>query len=300
MSSATTVRIILPDDGLRESAKAGDHNFFRLMSDVLTKAGLSVQFAASSAGIGDDFSVFHMEQPLPENSVTVRRNYFYPFWQIEQTAGRWQWDVARAQFDADAVDRVTAKQFFKFWQKRLYGDAAARATRERVIYVPLQGRLLDHRSFQHCAPIDMLKSVIARYSDRTIVAGLHPGETYEASEIAALERLEAAHPFLEVHLGQMERWLAICELIVTQNSAAAFSGLFFNKPSVLFARIDFHHVMASVGSLGVEGAFDAADNSQVDPAQYVWWFLQKMSINAGRPEAPARIAARFRALGWPV
>ena len=88
--------------------------------------------------------------------------------------------------------------------------------------------------------------------------------------------------------------------MVTQNSSAAFSGFFFGKPCVLFARVDFHHIAANVASLGVKAAFDRVRSMSPDYAGYVWWFLQRQSINAGRPEAEERIRDRLAALGWPV
>ncbi len=42
---------------------------------------------------------------------------------------------------------------------------------------------------------------------------------------------------------------------MTQNSAVAMTGYFFHKPSVLFGRIDFHHIAANVHELGVDEAF---------------------------------------------
>jgi hypothetical protein len=31
---------------------------------------------------------------------------------------------------------------------------------------------------------------------------------------------------------------------------------------------------------------------------YLWWFFQKMSINAGRPDVEDNISAELRRLGW--
>ena len=43
----------------------------------------------------------HIKMPLDKRGLCFRRAYHYPFWQIEQTAERWSWDVAQAAFEPD-------------------------------------------------------------------------------------------------------------------------------------------------------------------------------------------------------
>ncbi len=301
MTTSHKVRFYLPE-GLRQSAEAGDHNFLNKVSDVLRAADFEVLFEpphlADPRRTG--YSLFHMERPFTRNSVTVRRNYYYPFWQIERTQERWNWDVAKARFDPEGIDPEEATRFYRFWQKRLYDEPLHNLGHDGFVYVPLQGKLLEKRSFQQCSPVEMIGHTLAQEPNRKVIAALHPKETYSEEEFAVLERLEAEYSQLELWMGDMEALLARCDYIVTQNSSVAFAGYFFGKPSVLFGLIDFHHIAANVELLGVAEAFKTARSSAPDYALYVWWFLQKMSINAGRPEAEERIRARLLALGWPV
>jgi hypothetical protein len=301
MSSSNKVRFYLPE-GLRQSAEAGEHNFLTKVADVLRAADLEVYYEAPHFADArrSGYSLFHMERPFTRNSVTVRRAYFYPFWQIEHSHERWRWDVAKARFDPDGIDVNEAVRFYRFWQKRLYEAPLKNLGHDGFVYVPLQGKLLEKRSFQHCSPVEMIGHTLAQEPNRKVIAALHPKESYSEEEFAVLERLEAEYSQLELRMGDMDDLLARCDYIVTQNSSVAFSGFFFGKPCVLFGQIDFHHIAANVALLGVAGAFDAVRSSAPDYALYVWWFLQKMSINAGRPETEDRIRARLLALGWPV
>jgi hypothetical protein len=172
--------------------------------------------------------------------------------------------------------------------------------RAGYVYVPLQGRIRDHRSFQFCAPIDMVRSVLRHDPARNVIATLHPSEDYDAADLKALERLAWDEPRLSVETGEMHRHLLACDYVVTENSSAAFNGFFFHKPCVLFARIDFHHIAANVLTLGEAGAFARVLDMQPDYDGYIHWFWQIMSINAGRPEADAKIAEALRRGGWPV
>jgi hypothetical protein len=149
------------------------------------------------------------------------------------------------------------------------------------------------------SPLAMVETVLAR-DTRPVVAALHPKEHYAPAELRALERLAEHHPRLTVEKGQMERFLPACAYVATQNSSAAFNGYFFEKPAVLFAQVDFHHIAANVPVLGVDGAFAALADNHPDYTAYLWWFWQEMSINAGRPQAEAQIAAAMRRAGWPI
>ena len=296
------VRFHLDPEMLRSAAEGG-HNFLNLIKGVVEDAGLSVDLVPNhpgtrrNAGRDGGYDLFHMDPPTHDRAVTIRRAYHYPFWAIEQSAERWNWHVARAEFPG-AANRKEADRFAGFWRKRLFGEHEV--TRDGHVYVPLQGLIRQHRSFQACAPVDMIRAVLRHNPDRRVVATLHPNESYDARDLAALDAIRAEFSRFSVETGNMVEHLATCDYVVTQNSSAAFNGYFFGKPCVLFARVDFHHIAANVATLGVADALAAVHDMQPDYAGYLHWFWQRMSINAGRPEAPAQIAAALRRAGWPV
>ena len=301
MANQQTVRFYL-EPPLRESAVAGAHNFIGLMAKVCAAAGLAPQYCdIADAGLANGgYALTHMKPPESPNGLVFRRVYQYPFWQIDQTAARWDWDTAQAKFDPSQIDLAEAARFFAFWQERLYG-AAPKATKQAgYIYVPLQGRLSEHRSFQTCSPLQMLEHCIAHEPLRQVIATLHPNEHYSAAEFAALERLERQHARLTVTVGDMVQHLQNCDYVVTQNSSAAFAGFFFQKPALLFAKIDFHHIAVRADMADLAESFAQVTRNTPDYGQYIWWFWQDQSINAGRVDAEAKIAARLRRFGWPI
>lgn len=293
------------EPSLLQSAEAGEHNFIALMADVMRGAGLEVHYHDNSgvarlmAETRPGYAVYHNDPPNHDRAVTIRRAYYYPFWRIEMSAKRWEWDVALSAFDPKAVDRTEADRFFGYWQRRLYQDAPSQAVRGAYIYMPLQGLIRQHRSFQACSPIEMLERTAARFPDKPIVVTLHPGEDYTSADRLALAQIIGRHPRVEVVERRMETCLRDCDFVVTMNSSAAFAGFLFSKPAVIFGQIDFHHITGSVMAVGEDAAFDAVRYTP-DFVGYVWWFLQVMAINAGREEAPAQIANALRRYGWPV
>lgn len=282
------------EDGLLRSARQGTHNFIALLAAGLERRGLEVAFLNEDHVRPHDpaiLDVFHMDGPRDRPALYFRRVYSYPFWTIETTPERWNWRVARATFDPDEVDTEEAEKFYRFWRRRLFGKEAIEAKRGGGIYVPLQGRLAEQRSFQRMSPLDMVAEVLAYANGRDVTVALHPKEQYSEIEREALSRLIDPVEKAVLKMGGMEGHLARCDFVVTQNSSAAFFAQFFGKPAILCGEIDFHHVMIKAGPQGLGAAMAQVGMHAPDYAKYVWWFWQHTSINAGREAAGDKIDA---------
>ena len=295
------------DPGLLKSAREGRHNFIGLVAKTVSDAGLRVFFEPNSEAARrasesrPGYALFHMDDPTHPRALTMRRNYFYPFWQIETSARRWEWNVALSPFKPQQVDEAEAQRFFGFWRKRLFPGAGNTPVVSGPIYIPLQGMIRQHRSFQSCSPVEMIARTAERFPENDVIVTLHPNEEYDAADHKALERLQRTHPTVNVSNRDMVTCLNACQMVVTQNSSVALAGFFFRKPAVLFGQIDFHHIAGNVPRDGEDKAFAGWRNTGGFEA-YMWWFLQEMSINAGRPpeESTAKIAGVLRGHGWPV
>jgi hypothetical protein len=244
--------------------------------------------------------MFHMDDPFHSRALTMRRAYHYPFWRIETSATRWQWEVATASFDASAVDSDQADEFLDYWQARLFGEAPRAAKNQGYIYMPLQGRLMQRRSFQAASPIDMIKATLAAAPDREIHVTLHPTEAYSQVETDALAVVIKDHPRVVLSSRSSAELVRDCAYAVTQNSSAAMTGYFHCKPAVLFGRIDFHHIAANVHDIGAAQAFGRVHDMLPPFAKYLYWYFQTMMINAGREDAEEKIIATVRARGWDI
>jgi len=292
MSQPRITRIYL-EKSLRESAAAGRHNFLALVRDVLVARGHRVEWKTSTpiemakGALRPGYSLVHMKPPIGPRGLVFRRAYHYPFWQIDQTDQRWNWRVAQAPFNA--TPSAEADRFFARWRQRLFPDVVP--TGDGYIYVPLQGLIRQHRSFQTMSPLDMLRHIRAARPGQQIIATLHPKEDYDPADIAALEALE--DPLMQIEVGQLERFLPAASIVATMNSSAAFAGYLLEKPTVLYAGIDFHHI-----ALGPDD-WDKVDQHQPNYAAYLHWYWQVMSINAGHDSAKTKIAAKFDTFGWP-
>lgn len=304
MSDKKTLTFYLQSP-FRERASAGEVNFVNKVVSAFASCGYAARFRDNSdlevvqSANRPGFSMFHMEEPFHSRALTMRLAYFYPFWRIEKTSKRWKWAAAKARFNSAEINRDKAAEFVERTRRRLYGaDHGHPASDRGYVYLPLQGRLLKKRSFQTESPIEMIKATLRADPDREIRATLHPKEQYSEAENQALAALGQRHSRLSVVSDDMQSLVRNCSYVVTQNSSIAMHGFFFHKPAILFARIDFHHIAINVHKLGVEGAFAKLNDAPPEFEKYLFWFLQKRSINAGRDGVEQQILETVRSHGW--
>lgn len=303
LSGSSTVHLHLPT-GMRARVAKREDLFLGHLTSVLENAGLSVEICDRSLASQlastrqDGFALFYQSKPEGSDALVFRKNYVAPFWQIADRQDRWNWPVAKAQFDPAAIDPVRAKRFAEDLRSRHFKDVAT--CDDGFIYAPLQGRLAQHRSFQTCSPLQMLEQLLEHDPKRPVIATLHPGEHYTNLEREELDKIVARHDRLSLSAAPMTALLPRCSYVACQNSSVAFSGFILGKPAALFGRIDFHHIAATVHNLGPRDAIRSVPDLKPNYAAYLFWFLQLRSINAKRPNAPKRIARRLSRYGWPV
>ena len=305
MARRSTLRVYYHEH-LVAQAEQGRHNFTNRLRAAFESVGLDVKLCVNSqparllsAGL-PGLALFHMDDPFHARALTLRLAYLAPFWRIEKTAQRWQFEVAQTLFCPETIDPDLAVKFQNRQAKIVLGDCATGAKQDGFIYVPLQGVIREHRNFQYCSPVDMVQACLDHGKDRPVVVGLHPNEIYDAADHAALNALAAAHPHLRIVTGQMAPLLRDCDVVVTQNSSVALFGYLVNKPAILFGLIDFHHIALNVAELGVAAAFAAAPDHRPDFARYLLWFLKLTTVNAGAADAEQQILDTVRRHGWQV
>jgi hypothetical protein len=288
---------------MRDNAEKGEINIINRIGAAVAQSGYELRFHGDSlterarASQGNDLHLFYMQEPYGPNVLTLRRAYTYPFWQIEATNERWNFDVAKAKFDPSQIDMEVARPFFRRWRSRLLGEEPR--SQDGFIFMPLQGRLRIHRSFQSMSPEAMITTTLAMDQTREIKATLHPNETYDDADMAMLEAFSARQPRFKLVAGDARVLVRQCDYVVTQNSSVAMTGFFAKKPAVLFAGIDFHHIGGCVGPDGLSKAFATVED-RVPYVAYLYWFFKTHCINGGAPEAEDQILARMRAHGWQV
>ncbi|MEM9717068.1 MAG: hypothetical protein AAF826_11180 [Pseudomonadota bacterium] len=291
-------------DATLAKMKRGELNFLNIVKEVLEDADFDVHLlddrGSNREPDSDAYALFYRIDTSGPKALTIRENISAPFWCIEQKEHRWDTQIARATFHPDDVDPTEAGRFTKSWARKWMPKYADATSDSGYVYIPLQGKLTSKRSFQTCSPIEMIAAVLRADPYRTVIANLHPGEKYTNDERAALDALLSENTRLSLSDTPTFELLANCDYLVCQNSTVAFYGVLLGKTPVFFGRSEFHHAGFNVHHLGPEEAIRHAMNSAPAHAKYIWWYLQEMSINAGRPEARSKIADALRSYGWPL
>lgn len=233
--------------------------------------------------------------PGSERCLVLRIAGFEPFWRIERTNQPWDWDTAARAYEPPNLAQDRIDQFLATWRKQVLRQQPG--GKGGGVLVPLQGRLTETRVFQAASPAVMLHQVLKQWSDRPVLATTHSSETYDADDLEVLDRLKRDFPRLKILPGT-PKLLADCDQVVTENSNLAFKGFLLDKPAMLWAQIDWHHVAASVPRDGMERAFAEAGRRH-DYGRYLFWYLRRQSLWAWE-DNPKAIRNRLRDLGWPV
>ena len=128
MAEAKILRIYLDPD-MRDMAQRGDFGFVSRVTRAFEGEGFRVELRKNSfeerakSGARHGYSLFLMDDPFHEKALTMRRAYYYPFWRIEPTAKRWEFDVARKRFDPAEIDTDMANEWYRNWRRWLFKGA---------------------------------------------------------------------------------------------------------------------------------------------------------------------------------
>ena len=286
----------------RDQVVARTANILTRVVEVVEASGWTVvllpeEARHAAASMNGYHLVLNQVVPGP-HALSLRKCYMEPFWRLETVNDRWAWEVARLPFDPEMGKVGHLRWFYNHWQGKLFDKNAI--ARDGFIFVPLQGKLTRHRSFQSMSPVQMILETLAADPDRPVRATLHPGEVYAPEEIEALTLLAAQEPRFTLSDRPSIRLLARCDMVVTQNSSMALTGFFAEKPAVLFAQADFHHIAGSVPRDGVERAFAKARGPAPAYAEYLFWFFKRNAITSWDDNVRNRIHDRLLQHGWPV
>lgn len=302
MTDAKVLRVYLGRPML-DDARAGQVNILNRIASAFDAQGFRVEYCPDSAeelllAVGRrGYSLLHMHEPISENSLCLRLSYFYPFWRIENTNERWEWDIAKAEYASGKPADGRAEAFVDRRRHMMFGGA--RIVDHDFVLVPLQGKLLVERSFQSMSPIAMIEALVEHEPERDIVLRPHPRETLDDDEREALRALVDRVPRMRIVRRPLEDMLPRCSYVVTQNSAVALRGMFLQKAAVTFARSDFHHGTHSVFDLGAAEAISRARAEPVrDVADYLHWFFHTDMIDGAGRHTEDQVLARVRRFGW--
>ncbi|MEM6310828.1 MAG: phosphotransferase [Pseudomonadota bacterium] len=295
------VVFLLTKDSLAR-ARRGEHDFSNALKSAVKKIGYTVTHRRNTPHnrarlARDDLTLVHMSAPVGRRGLVFRQAYAGPFWHLERRAERWEWDIARAPFAAADIDAAQALAFFETWRDRLVPDDTPAYLGDPFIYMPLQGKLFKQRRFQRASPLNMIQTTLQQ-TDVMIKATLHPSEDYAQDELDALDAIAQANARFQVVTLPMHEALAGCSYVVTENSSAAFHAVFHEKPAILFAGIDFHHICAAFDPARPAAAFADVHQPARPFREFLFWYWAMNAIDMSATGFQDKVLQRLTTLGW--
>ena len=270
-------------------AKTGKFRFVALLMRAAEGLGYKSEIVAydplASLALDPDDetpALYWRMRPATKGGRVFREAWQAPYWRIERSYERWAWQIAMSEFDEGAVDRSEAKAFCR----RLRDRYDLHQAQGNATIVALQADILRHRSFQTMAPIDMIRDVAAKV-DGPIRIVTHPNADPTEEERAALLRV-TTDPRITLHKGPTQPFLPDGKAFVTQNSTTALPAWLSGLPVTLYAKSDFHHINAPLGS--------SVSSKRIEA--YVYWFLSQHVIRAGQRDVIDQIRNRLVTLGF--
>jgi len=289
---------------MRAHISGGQHHFANMLAQVFASRGHGMRVAGLGraalwrAKLDRNLHVFDIDGAVGARALNMRPSVLQPFWGLERPNSRYQGRMAHKVFDPSTVGGGLVTPFFEEMQALYLSPELPDVGARDYVLVPLQGQLGKRRHWQYASVPEMVQTICAQDPMRKIIIKPHPKEAYCSEDKAVIAQLLAL-PHVELREQPMEALIAQCAYIVTQNSTAAFEGILHRKPSILFAKSDFHHIFPTIKTpQDSPRAFARVKAKKMLFMKYLYWYLRMNAADIRRADAPAKIEEMLAEAGW--
>ena len=252
----------------QEMAAAGK-GIHGIIAQVVQEAGWALHLRDHlDTVIGPGYHLVENLAVLAPNCLTLRRCHMDPFYRIESTNDRWQWDVAlgrssrsQAPNGSGNTGRSGSSKGCRSRPAAIFSCPCKASCLAVFIFSPEPGR--DDRS----NPAGRSKAPDP--GNPAPQGNLQPRGTGGPENFRKAVR-SAGSTFAPAACGM--------RLCGDREFGDGFSGFFARKPAVLFAEIDFHHIAGSVPRQGLSERVSGGRPGTF--ASYLHWFLRDNAISA--------------------
>lgn len=292
------------DPKMRAHIEGGQHGFANRLARIFAAQGYSMRVAGLGradlwrAKHDRNYHIFDLDGAVGPRALNMRPSVLQPFWTLERPNSRHQGRMAHKLFDPATVGGGLVTPFFEEMQALYLSADLPDVGARGYVLVPLQGQLGKQRHWQYATVQDMVKTICIQDPTRKIILKPHPKEVYSVEDKAVIAQLLLL-PNVLLHELPIEALIANCAYIVTQNSTAAFEGILHRKPSILFAKSDFHHIFPTIKTAqDAPEAFARVEAKNMLFMKYLYWYLRMNAADIRRADVPAKIREMLAESGW--
>ena len=278
--------------------------FLNHVSNLFKSLGISVEFRKDNKqawrqSIDEDaYSVFQDRGAFHRKAVQAISVLDDTYWVLEQAALPKEMDIANKQFDPDAIKEGSSERFFEEVKQKNIKPYEHEYAIEDFVLVVLDDHLGKEEGLRPYSSFQMIKQVLKREPEREVILWQDPN--YPLSDNAHVRLMEFDHePQVSISSAQIDRLLAACSFVVSQNSLVSIQAMLHQKFSLTFGDFPFHHICRNPErDERVQKSFNRMHRDQPVFERYLYWLLKEQAISTDDKDIEQRLTSRFQEIGW--
>lgn len=294
MSQIEPVVFHLPGSILRDKAKL--KAFYGKIATGLTARGARVEYllhdrAEVPAQVEADggFHIIDHGRIRHPRVLNAGLSYIRPYYYLDPWGMRAFSSLAAKAFDPAAIDAAQAAAFRDNLYQSLVQERRSRYEQPAEVLAVPQGCIAvflqteGHRDVGELCYLTlrrMIKALMAREDPRPIVIKTHPRDTdFDTLEwLVGKARKDRRIQIIPANIHDI---LAVCDVVVTINSAVGLEAMLHRKPVVLCGHSDFLHCATTLRDRSkMDEAIAAALRSEWRYDAFLYWFLALNQLSA--------------------
>jgi hypothetical protein len=298
----------LTPDGLEHWRHANRFEFYRRLSDLLSKHGTEVLIERMTQSKGAvpwhkedrDLHFVHGGSVNGIGWLNSSLAYLPGFWHVNPVGILADSPANTCSFQADAVKRGAADQFAEELRRRFVEPRSSRYRQEvartdvprNCVAVFLQGRYPYFRKQSYMSMEDMIKEVVDGSPNNRVVVKPHPLERDYGMQ-AIRKAWEAGYRF-DVTDANVHDILSAAVAVASVNSSVSFEGFMHEKPSIVFGRTDFQSLVETVRAPGqFAAALLTVQGRDWDFAGMLHWYFRNHTIRVRSRKFERQLASQI-------
>ncbi|GFE65557.1 capsular polysaccharide export protein, LipB/KpsS family [Litoreibacter roseus] len=240
--------------------------------------------------------------PYINKGFHIATGYIRGFWYCDPKGVNWNSSIVNMEFDPKEIEFDAARRTYYGIRGFVLPRNTSRHSQPIVKGDPLPPAAatiylqdLENKKYSpHFLRSEEMIKTAAECIDGRVYVKFHPLQTMKVREY--ITELCAEYKSVEIVDRSIHELNEISDLIITQNSAAAFEALFHKKPIITCGKSDFHHASIVARTISeLERGIGTAARRLVDfqYAKYFHWFLAEQLLEVEKPEFADRLWARI-------
>ncbi|MEL7114658.1 MAG: hypothetical protein AAGP08_03565 [Pseudomonadota bacterium] len=303
--------VIHADGDWYKSIQDGKFDFFTKLVRHATRQGVASRIVALGGQTSkllldqDHINIIVGDSPsYGPNRLHALPGYLWGFWYFDELGVFANSSLRFARFAPEQIDEKKARYFFNGVTSYMLRENVSKAPQEPRMKAPMDPAAvvvfcqeIESAGFRthYITTEQMIRTAASICKDERIYVKPHPNQ----SKAARKAILDIAADYQNAHVSDasVHDLVEASRMVVTQNSAAGFEALMQRRCVITCAKSDYRHATLTpktVTDLKEALLFGAEAMADFDYEAYLYWFLDRNSLEPAKPEFEKRAWARIK------